>query len=188
METAESYATTYLEALLRAGLAVPAGDYWCPDGLVLPGDYPDRAEAAGQQPDEEGGGFWLAADLDRPPMVRWHGGYCLLDGQVGRNEESDLPMRPEGVIMFGPPHHPDCWAAIDGCDSILMRLFNDHFPALATRLAFGHDHYQRRDGCRRAGRKGCACRREAPRGGRRVVPDHQGSPGDGRQFAWHHRG
>jgi hypothetical protein len=111
----EADATTYLENLLRAGLAVPPGDYWCPDGLAVPGDYPARAVRAGREPDPVTGGFWLAADLDRPPQVRWRYGWASLCGRIAVNPPGKLSdLQPGGVIGFGTDDWSlmgayDCW-------------------------------------------------------------------------------
>lgn len=121
--TSEADATTHLEDLLRAGLPIPPGDYWCPDGLVVPGDYPARAGQAGREPDPVKRGFWLADDLDRPPRVRWRYGWASLCGYIAVNPPGKLSaLRPDGVVGFGVDGVN--LVAVDNCAHLLIGDFD----------------------------------------------------------------
>jgi len=55
--------TGFVHGFLNDGRLVPAGEYYCPDGITLPGDYIDRARARGRVPDApDGAGFMLSEE------------------------------------------------------------------------------------------------------------------------------
>jgi hypothetical protein len=82
--------TAYVQDFIDKGLPIPMGEYDCPGGLEFPGDYCDRARAAGREPDEpyaDKGGFLLS----EPPGAVIH--------HVGEHKS----------ILCGwalPPHEP----------------------------------------------------------------------------------
>lgn len=89
--------TAYVQDLLDKGLPVPMGEYICPDGVTLPGDYCARARVAGRVPDEayaDREGFLLS----EPPGARLNfawGGCIILSGWAF------LPLEGNGTGSIG---------------------------------------------------------------------------------------
>jgi hypothetical protein len=77
--------TACVQDFLDRGVPIPADEYYCPDGLVIPAGYIERAEAAGRKPDAPGGLFLLSggpAGTGAKITFR-SGGHVLLSGYIG---------------------------------------------------------------------------------------------------------
>lgn len=94
--------TAYVQDLLDKGLLIPEGNYDCPDGVTIPGDYIERAIAAGRGADERGG-LRLAQEPGFATIRFAGGGYVDLCGWIYP------PLRPGE----GPP--PGIGIGKDGC-------------------------------------------------------------------------
>ena len=67
--------TAMVQDCLDRGVPVPSGDWRCPGGVTVPGDYCERATAAGRLPDTPDGGFYVA---ETPTRLRFRMGLADL--------------------------------------------------------------------------------------------------------------
>lgn len=80
----QPYDTAYVQDFLDRGLPVPVGEYYCPDGLVIPAAYIKRARAAGREPDAPGDMFLLSeGPVGAGAKITCRsGGYVILCGYI----------------------------------------------------------------------------------------------------------
>lgn len=103
--------TAYVQDFLNQGLPIPLGEYYCPDGLVLPAAYIKSAKAAGREPDASGDAFLLSEGplgVGARIEFRW-GGWAILSGYVappscGAEATSDILIGKNncGVTILSP--------------------------------------------------------------------------------------
>jgi hypothetical protein len=110
--------TAYVQDFLDRALPVPLGEYYCPDGLVLPAEYIKSAKAAGREPDASGDAFLLSSGpLGVGAKITFRSGaYVILSGYVlpprdGGEATGDILMGKNDCAITIP--HPDA-ARIEG--------------------------------------------------------------------------
>jgi hypothetical protein len=105
--------TAYVQGFIDKGALIPFGEYFCPDGVVFPGDYLDRARAAGRVPDPSPEAPEGAFRMSDPPGAKltfaWGGAVELTGWILPPREKTASP----GDILVGKdncaftfPHPP----------------------------------------------------------------------------------
>jgi hypothetical protein len=79
--------TAFVHSFINGGRLIPAGEYYCPDGVTFPGDYIERARAAGREPDaRDGVGFMLSQGPGYARINMVSGAFGILCGYATPND------------------------------------------------------------------------------------------------------
>jgi hypothetical protein len=81
--------TGYIQGLLDRAAVIPAGEYWCPDGVVVRSGYLAKARAAGREPGRPPDGFALSV----PPFAQLNFGWGTGSQAYVHPQRLDLPAR-----------------------------------------------------------------------------------------------
>lgn len=90
--------TAYVQGFLDQGVPLPPGDYRCPDGVTVPGDYCELATAAGRTPGDDGS-FRVA---DAPAVIRFRVGHADLSAAWAHPGRAKVPteLGRRGYAMY----------------------------------------------------------------------------------------